>query len=174
MKRKFIVSESQLVNLIKKSLTESNFANQEIVDKLLDKISQSGIDSLSDIEKSILKNPDIPMSIDDVSDGGDSCLNDLLRLLISKNLVDPEKLNIHSEFFEIYEFNNVELEFFNGENFLRMYCMFDDGRKVFMDFENYGQEDREEIKSYLKNVWEPLLPETEFIFDVNDEEDLIF
>jgi hypothetical protein len=156
---KYIITESQF-----KLLVEKNFVNQEEVDYILDKINKSGYDSLDDVEKYILNNPDEPVVHGNPEDS--NCINELTDLLISHNLIDEEKINRHDDFIEIYEFADApDIEWFNGENFIRMYCMVDGNNQAYMDFEDDGEEDRDEVYHHLKEIWEPQLPDTEFNFD---------
>jgi hypothetical protein len=159
MNMKYIITESQL-----KLLIEKKFVNQDDVDAILDKINRSGYESLDDMEKHILKNPDSPIEHADPEDS--NCVYELVKLLLSHNLINKKKINVDDKFVEVYEFNDApDIEWFNGENFIRMYCMIDDGNKVFMDFEDYGDEDRDEVYHHLKEIWEPQLPDTEFVLD---------
>ena len=60
MKKVLRLTESELVSLVNKVVTESKrLKNQEIVDFLLDKINSQGIDSLTKSEKYILDNSDV-------------------------------------------------------------------------------------------------------------------
>lgn len=168
MKKILRLTEGEFIKFINQIVLEANFVNQEMVDRILDKINQSGYDSLNDEEKEILKNPNSPISTE-VEDGGENCVKDLVKLLFLNGLVEPENLNIYDEYIEIHGFNDVDLDYFNGEDYVRLYCIFDEGRKVYMDFEDYddeGDEDlREEVKLHLKNEWEKILPNTEFLTD---------
>jgi hypothetical protein len=156
---KYIITESQF-----KLLVEKNFVNQGEVDYILDKINRSGYDSLDDTEKYILNNPD--KQIERANPEDSNCIDELTDLLISLNLVDEEKVNRYDDFIEIYEFADApDIEWFNGENFIRMYCMIDGNNQLYMDFEDDGEEDRDEVYHYLKEIWEPQLPDTEINFD---------
>jgi len=157
---KYIITESQF-----KLLVEKNFVNQEEVDYILDKINRMGYDSLDDVEKYILNNPDEP-----VESGDSNCINELTDLLLSHNLIEEERINRYDDFIEIYEFSDApDIEWFNGENFIRMYCIVDGDNQVTMDFEDDGEEDREEVYYHIKEVWGPQLPDTEFHFDDDDD-----
>lgn len=59
MKKIIRLTESDLVRLVKRVINEKKFENQSEVDRILDKISAHGIDSLTQKEKNILDNPDI-------------------------------------------------------------------------------------------------------------------
>ena len=58
MKKVIKLTESDLVRLVKRVINERRFANQSEVDRILDKISSEGMDSLTPEEKEILQNPD--------------------------------------------------------------------------------------------------------------------
>lgn len=154
---KYIITENQLRLLI-----EKKFVNQDEVDTILDKISSSGYGSLSDLEKEILKNPDTPIERGDSEDS--NCIDELVNLLLSYSLIEEDKINRYEDFIEVYEFADADIEWFNGENLIRMYCMTDGGKKVYMDFEDYD-EDRGDVYDHLKSVWESQLPDVEFIID---------
>lgn len=159
MKKIYILKESQVKNL----LEAPQFANQDIIDNILDKISQSGEDSLTELEKYILRNPDVEITQE--TDAGESCIEDVIKLLFLNNLVDQNSMRVFEDYVEITGFlDNPSLKFFDGKNFIRLYCIWDDGRKVYMDFEG-SQKNRDEVKSHIKNVWEELLPDTEFLTD---------
>jgi len=159
MKKIYILKESQVKNL----LDAPQFANQDIIDNILDKISQSGEDSLTELEKYILRNPDVEITQE--TDAGESCIEDVIKLLFLNNLVDQKSMRVFEDYVEITGFlDNPGLKFFDGRNFIRLYCIWDDGRKVYMDFEG-SQKNRDEVKSHIKNVWEELLPDTEFLTD---------
>jgi hypothetical protein len=159
---KYIISESQL-----RLLSEKNFVNQEEVDAILDKISNSGYDSLNDMEKHILKNPDAEVERGEHVDS--NCIDTLVEMLFEYGLIERDKINIYDEFVEIYDFSDVAgIDWFNEENFVRMYCMVDGDMKVVVEFEDNGEEERDQVYDHLKDVWEPQLDDVEFIMD--DEE----
>ena len=58
MKKIIRLTESDLIRLVKRVINERSFANQSEVDRVLDKISAEGMDSLTPEEKEILQNPD--------------------------------------------------------------------------------------------------------------------
>lgn len=159
MKKIYILKESQVKNL----LEAPQFANQDIIDNILDKISQSGEDSLTELEKYILRNPDAEITQE--TDAGESCIVDVIKLLFLNNLIDQNLMRVFEDYVEITGFlDNASLKFFDGKNFILLYCIWDDGRKVYMDFEG-SQKNRDEVKLHIKNVWEELLPDTEFLTD---------
>ena len=61
MKKIIKLTESDLMRIVKRVINERRFANQSEVDRILDKISSEGMDSLTPEEKSILDNPDAPI-----------------------------------------------------------------------------------------------------------------
>jgi len=68
MKKIIRLTESDLISLVKRVINEKKFNNQDEVDRILDKISTEGIDSLTRREKKILDNPDL---INDEPDRGE-------------------------------------------------------------------------------------------------------
>lgn len=160
--KKFKITESQFLKLTI-NLNETEFANQEIVDRILDKINQEGYDSLSELEKHILKNPnqDITQDYDKDAD----CLENFIKLLMIWDFIDDKHVKYYDDFIEVYSFKDApNIKWFNGENYIRFYCVFDNGKNIYMDFEDKG-EDRTEVISHLKNVWENSLPDTKFLTD---------
>ena len=64
MKKIIKLTESDLIRLVKRVINERKFANQSEVDRILDKISSEGMDSLTPEEKEILQNPDKPIEVE--------------------------------------------------------------------------------------------------------------
>ena len=63
MKKIIRLTESDLIRLVKRVINEKKFTNQSEVDRILDKISSEGMDSLTPEEKEILQNPDKPIEV---------------------------------------------------------------------------------------------------------------
>ncbi len=64
MKKIIKLTESDLLRLVKRVINEKRFVNQSEVDRILDKISSEGMESLTPEEKSILDNPDTPIEVE--------------------------------------------------------------------------------------------------------------
>jgi hypothetical protein len=64
MKKIIRLTESDLIRLVKRVINEKKFTNQSEVDRILDKISSEGMDSLTPEEKEILQNPDKPIEVE--------------------------------------------------------------------------------------------------------------
>jgi len=64
MKKIIKLTESDLIRLVKRVINEKKFTNQSEVDRILDKISSEGMDSLTPEEKHILQNPDKPIEVE--------------------------------------------------------------------------------------------------------------
>jgi hypothetical protein len=64
MKKIIRLTESDLIRLVKRVINEKRFANQAEVDRILDKISSEGMESLTPEEKEILQNPDTPIEVE--------------------------------------------------------------------------------------------------------------
>ena len=64
MKKIIRLTESDLIRLVKRVINEKRFANQAEVDRILDKISSEGMESLTPEEREILQNPDKPIEVE--------------------------------------------------------------------------------------------------------------
>jgi hypothetical protein len=89
MKKILRLSESELVGLVKKIINEKrNFVNQDMVDKILDKISSDGYNTLSDFEKKLLDNPDLEMEENEMVQ---DCLQSYVEFMFDKSIIKKDK-----------------------------------------------------------------------------------
>lgn len=93
MARIIRLTESDLTRLVKRVISEDkkNYENQGMLDAILDKISEFGMDSLTDSEKYILKNPDEKPEYVDV-EPTEEMEDDIITLLIYTGLIDENEL----------------------------------------------------------------------------------
>lgn len=93
MKRIIRLTESDLTRLVKRVISEDkkNYENQGMLDAILDKISEFGMDSLTDSEKYILKNPDEKPEYVEV-EPTEEMEDDIITLLIYTGLIDENEL----------------------------------------------------------------------------------
>jgi hypothetical protein len=112
MKKVLRLTESELVSLVKKMITEAKrLKNQDIIDAILDKISSQGIDSLTKTEKYILDNPDA-----DLDKTGDSdfmsheveCLRSYIEFMFEPSDVETDENGnyVNHEGGDLYVWNN--------------------------------------------------------------------
>jgi hypothetical protein len=114
MKKVLRLTESELVSLVNKMITEAKrLKNQDIIDAILDKISSQGIDSLTKTEKYILDNPD-----DDLDKTEDSdfmsheldCLKSYIEFMFEPSDVETDENGnyVNHEGGDLYVWNNNE------------------------------------------------------------------
>ena len=114
MKKVLRLTESELVSLVNKVITEAKrLKNQDIIDAILDKISSQGIDSLTKTEKYILDNPD-----DDLDKTEDSdfmsheldCLKSYIEFMFEPSDVETDEDGnyVNHEGGDLYVWNNNE------------------------------------------------------------------
>ena len=179
MKKVIRLTESDLIKIVNRVLAEDRFKNQSSVDAILDKISQSGYDSLSDKEKSILKNPDdesLMDSEDEETDGLDYVAN----VLIEMGIVDSGNLKRYNEdgdeFFEIDNLNSVSLEFFSEcSGTLRCDVDWDDMAKSYiLKIGAWGPEEcldeKVEVYEYIHNNISEELADKDIIVWLEDKD----
>ena len=146
------LTESELMDLIR----EATSRNQERIDAALDKINVSGYDSLSDIEKWVLHNPDEEINFVELEkneEDEDLIIESLLHLglihdenlvqeddnkYILSNLIDPEGYS-----FKYFEDGHI-LELRTNR----------DNDELLIGFEPESEmNDRNEIKRYINENW---------------------
>ena len=155
MKKIIRLTESQLVELI----NEIRFRNQERVDAALDKINSSGYDSLSDIEKWVLHNPDEEINFVELEptkeEDEDLIISSLFHLgyidekdikqeddnkYVLSNMIDPEG----------YSFKYFE----DGFTLELITRMSPDSEELLIGFDPGSEKaDRNEIKTHINNNW---------------------
>ncbi len=166
------LNEREFDNLIKKIIIESRrFNSQEVVDKILDKISSQGLDSLTDKERYILNNPDEEFEMDDSEDDYDeSYFSDIINEIIEKGLVKKENLSNEDE--DVYVVTSIETEddtelpyFFNDS---LVFYVDDENKVLTIDFDAQELSDEVmEVFNYIVNVWEPQLPDIKINIELN-------
>lgn len=114
MKKVLRLSESELVSLVKKMITEAKrLKNQDVIDAILDKISSQGIDSLSKTEKFILDNPDEDLDRTEDSEFMSherECLRSYIEFMFEPSDVETDENGnyVDHEGGDLYVWNNNE------------------------------------------------------------------
>ena len=115
MKKVLRLTESELVSLVNKVVTESKrLKNQEIVDFLLDKINSQGIDSLTKSEKYILDNSDVEWeeieNSEDYMSHEVDCLKSYIESMFEPSDVETDEDGnyVNHEGGDLYVWNNNE------------------------------------------------------------------
>ena len=114
MKKVLRLSESELVSLVKKMITEAKrLKNQDMIDAILDKISSQGIDSLSKTEKFILDNPDEDLDRTEDSEFMShelDCLRSYIEFMFEPSDVETDENGnyVNHEGGDLYVWNNNE------------------------------------------------------------------
>ena len=127
MKKVLRLSESDLVSLVKKIITEAKrLKNQDVIDAILDKISSQGIDSLSKTEKYILDNPDEDLDKTEDSDFMShelECLRSYIEFMFEPSDVKTDKDGnyVDHEGGDLYVWNNNETPEDTGDCFERFF-----------------------------------------------------
>ena len=158
--KKITLTESQLVSLIKKMVNEA----MSDIDMILDKISQSGMESLSDKEKEYLRHYSETgeyMDIDDEEETGASFEGESFKgrimdapvSFIYEMTEDTENGMAHTGYFTVYE-DEYYGGIFCDEVGTFMYANFEspDGVELFEDYYKI----QGEIEMFFQNVCENL------------------
>lgn len=169
MKKIIKLRESDLINIVKRVLSEST-DKENTINYLLDKINRYGKDSLSDDEMDMLKNPDsIEHSLEDESSDE---IHDMVKTLQTLGLVNPKFVNFYEDYIEVYNIEGGDFEYFSDyDGFLRIIPwdpMEEDDypTMIMVNFEDdldveddlYGDNEdgmiaKEEVFNYIDNKW---------------------
>lgn len=177
MKKIIRLSESELVKVIHDIVSEANFRNQSEVDVILDKISKSGMDSLTDKEKQILQSPD-----DDTLSTNENPLEYVKNVFVESGIVGEDNIEFHEEdgmnFMEINNINSVKLDFFSEcDGVLKVSADWDEVGKVYnVHIGAWGPEqcidERVEVYEYFHEELNGVLADYDILvwFDDFDED----
>ena len=154
--KKFIITERQL-RIIEKYIP---FKHQEKVDSALDKINDTGIESLTDDEMFFLKNPDAEIeNVELDMEGFESESDDMMTMLVYLGLLDKgDYQQIDEMIYEVFDIPNdlgVPFDYFQNERVLHITCKPDD-MEILIEFDpEADSESIEELKDYIKTNWVP-------------------
>ena len=162
-KKNIILTESQMSRLTEKILKERRFVNQEMIDAILDKVNEFGMDSLTDEEKHILKNPDEEIKQkEEPSDDAESIIysNEALSRLISSGFLDYKDILIIDD--NSFQISNIidddgyGFEYFDAGNKIRLTTSKEQDEILVegMDEGNAG-DSLMKVMEYIKENWEP-------------------
>jgi hypothetical protein len=169
-KKNIILTEGQMDRLTKRVIEEQRrFENQGMVDAILDKISEYGMDSLTDEEKNILNNPDEKFEPKkEFSDAAEEIIlsNEAMSRLISSGLLDYKDIMILGDeedggtVFQIFQVNNIIDEdglgfgYFKAGNKLRLTTSQEKDEILVEGMGNPG-DSMMRVMEYIKQNWEP-------------------
>lgn len=156
--KKITLTESQLVSLIQRMVNEA----MSDIDVILDKISQGGMESLSDMEKEYLRHYSETGEYMDVEDEEDSSfegetfktrIKDAPISFTYEMTEDTEQGMVHTGYLKIYQ-DEYYGEIFCDEVGTFMYANFEspEGTDLFEDYYKI----QGEIEMFLQNVCENL------------------
>ena len=158
---KIIITEEQYKRL----------ESQEMIDAILDKINEFGMESLTDEEKYILKNPDEKIKPKrQTSDAAEDIIfsNEAMDRLISGGFIDYKDIMIIGEeedmdkLFQIFQVNNIideygyGFEYFENGNKLRLTTS-QEKDEILVEGMDKGDsgDSLMKVMEYIKENWEP-------------------
>lgn len=121
MKKVIRLTESELFGLVRKIIKEAkSFKNQDRVDAILDKISSDGYESLTDIEKEILANPDAEVAENPIVQ---DCLRSYIEFMFESSDVQTDENGnyVDHEGGDLFVWNDNETPELTEECFARFY-----------------------------------------------------
>ena len=161
-KKNIIITESQMSRLTNKVIEEQRrFENQGMVDAILDKISEFGMDSLTDEEKYILNNPDEKMKQEEEpsNDAEDIIFsNEAISRLIKSGLIDYKDILIIDD--NSFQVSNIIDEdgygfgYFKAGNKIKLVVSQDQDEILVEGIGNPG-DSMMRVMEYIKENWEP-------------------
>ena len=157
---KYLITEEQYKRLV----SENRFQSQEEVDAILDKINDSGYESLTSDEKHILKNPDekIEQGVSS-SDEAEEIIfsNDIMAELISKGFINPHDIMIlENNTFQINLMGDDDgnlFKYFQDGNSIKLTTHIDGGELLVEADDESDPNDKSELMEYIKEIWESAL-----------------
>lgn len=160
-KKNIILTEDQMSRLTKRVVEEQRrFENQGMVDAILDKISEYGMDSLTDEEKNILNNPDEKFESNDESDDAEDIIssNEAISRLISSGFIDYKDIMIlDNNSFQVSDIIDEEgygFGYFKAGNKIKLITSKEQDEILVEGMGNPGGS-MMRVMEYIKENWEP-------------------
>lgn len=157
MKKIIKLTESELTNLIKTVIKEQiRFENQERIDAILDKINEFGMDSLTDDEKDLLKNPDKKIEYHEL-EPTEEMEDDIITMLLYMGLIQEENIQqIDDNQYHITDLIDDEgygLNYFSEGNKIELITKPLDS-ELLIEFDSEADtNDIEDVKEFIENNW---------------------
>jgi len=160
-KKNIILTEGQMDRLTKRVIEEQRrFENQGMVDAILDKISEYGMDSLTDEEKNILNNPDEKFESGEESDDAEDIIysNEAMSRLISSGFLDYKDILILDEnSFQVSDIIDEEgygFGYFKAGNKIKL-VVSDEQNEILVEGMGNPGGSMMRVMEYIKANWEP-------------------
>jgi hypothetical protein len=160
-KKNIILTEGQMDRLTKKVVEEQRrFENQGMVDAILDKISELGVESLTDEEKHILNNPDEKFESGEESDDAEDIIysNEAMSRLISSGFLDYKDILILDEnSFQVSDIIDEEgygFGYFKAGNKIKLVTSQEQDEILVEGMGNPG-DSMMRVMKFIKENWEP-------------------
>lgn len=158
MKRIIRLTESDLTRLVKRVISEDkkNYENQGMVDAILDKISEFGMDSLTDDEKYIIRNPDEKpeyVELDPTENDEDAIIFMLLHMgLIDEGSITQDDDN-HFFLSDLIDSEGYGFRYFENGHKLELTTKPDDD-ELLIEFDPEAEtNDTVELKNFIDENW---------------------
>ena len=173
-KKNIILTEGQMSRLTKRIVEDkSRYENQEMIDAILDKINEYGMDSLTDKEKHIINNPDEKFEPEEdeieFNDAEEIIFsNEAISRLISSRLLDYNDIMILDEgsfqVSNIIDEDGYGFEYFDAGNKLRLTTSQEKDEILVegMD-EGDSNDSMKKVMKHIKENWEPNIGLTVFV-----------
>jgi len=176
-KKNIILTEGQMSILTKRIVEDKlKYENQEMIDAILDKINEYGMDSLTDKEKHIINNPDEKFEPEedenDFNDAAEEIIfsNEAMSRLISSRLLNYNDVMILGDeedgdtVFQIFQVNNIVdedgygFEYFENGNKLRLTTSQEKDEILVEGIDEGNSDDSmKKVMEYIKYYWEPTI-----------------
>lgn len=160
-KKNIILTEGQMFRLTKRIVEDKRrYENQEMIDAILDKISEFGMDSLTDEEIHILRNPDDKFESNDESDNAEDIIlsNMVISRLINSGLISyDEILIIDDNSFEvsnIIDEDGYGFEYFSTGNKIKIVTPKEQD-EILVEGQGNPGDSMMRVMEYIKENWEP-------------------